>query len=1194
MNILVFTASIEDARRLAEWLHGHSATCCTPGEPAVAALASGAISTAVISGFPVAEVAEHIAALRRAAPGILSVIAGAPPGQAQIDALASGADDVFDPDSADSLVARLAVIQRRANEGALASAEVLVANATDAIFTLSIDARLTSVNPEAERLTGYASSRLTGMPIAQLIVPEHLEAALEEMRAEVSGEKESGFLAVDIIRADGERVPIEVTSRPLVHKGHVAGIQGVARDLRTRRQLEREVAFRAQLLDNVEAATYAGDMAGRVIYWNAASTELFGYTADEALGANVGKLIVPRGEGARADRNVAELRAGRRVVGEYMLKRKDGSTFPAHVTNAPVFHADGSVAAIVAICIDLTERRAQEDRLARMAAIIESSNDAVVEHDQEGRIVSWNAAAERIYGYTADQIIGRHMTELAPEAARPEVETVRQWVLGGRHVAGRPSRRVRSDGSMALLNIAFFPVHGPDGTVIGTASVARDLAEQMRLQESHARLAAIVDSATDAVLGRDNQRRIASWNAAAERLFGWSAAELVGGFAWEIVPDDLREETSAMAARLRAGLTVAAETERVARNGRRFPVELNAFPVLDQAGGIAGSATFIRDISEKRAAEAALRSAQSAVAQSEAILRAVFEGTSETLCMWDRELRLITANRAAIEHAVALLGHQPRSGDSMELCVVPTFWEGFQGHHHRAVRGETFSVEARLRGPDGNPTWFDYAYNPVRDETGAVVAVVLAGRNITARHIAELALREAEAHLHSLVSNAPVIQFSISAEGVVTLAAGGGLEAIGSLGERLVGSRISELDSRIPRLASAFEATMAGNEASFEAVADGLSWEVALSPVRDRSGRVKHVIGVGTNVTARKAAEAERQRLDANYRAIVEGTSDGLFVLDVEGDGEDRVYRISLINRAFSEMTGLGIEQTVGRRVEEVFRGAVLRNGFDRYRATIASGGTITYEEPLPVGEQRWVGVTMTALFDDTGRCYRIVGSSRDITERRRAQETVERLASIIESASEAVVSVDTRGRIVNWNPAAERIYGYASAEVIGRHFKMLIPDDDAAQSQGSWERVLHHQTTSQRHVRRLHKDGHIIDLQVSLFPLRDFDGNVIGTASVGTDIGDKLRYERELSERAADLDAVFASSSEGIILAGPDLHILSFNAAARRLIQRLHGGGRCRWAITPSRGCPSPSTPASCAISRWPWAAVRSRLPAR
>ncbi len=1157
MNVLVFAASSEDARRLAEPLHvlGHTTTCCASPERAVTALAAGPIATAVVSGFATAVAAAHMATLRRAGPASLAVIAGAPPGQPQLDLLAAGADDVFDPGDPGTLAVRVAVLEGRARAGGPASADVLLANATDTIYTLTLDGHFTSANPAAEQLTGYPRSELIGMHMSRIIAPEHLDSVVAEMRAKAAGEKESSFLAIDIIRPGGERVPVEITSRLLVQDGRITGIQGLARDLRPRRELERDIAFRAELLDNVEAATYAGDMAGRVIYWNSAATELFGYSPAEALGANVGTLIIPREEGSRADQSVAELRAGRKVVGEYRLKKKDGSTFPAHVTNAPVFHADGSVAAIVAICIDLTVRRAQEDRLARQAAIIASSNDAVIEHDREGRIVSWNEAAERIYGYTAAEVIGQHMGILAPQEERHQVEAVRLRVLAGSRVAGRPTRRVRRDGATVHLNISFFPVHGPDGTVIGTASVVRDLSEQMRLQESHARLAAIVDSSTEAVIGRDIERRLVSMNRAAERLFGWRAEELAGGFAWELVPGDLRDETSAMAARLREGQPVTAETERIDRAGRRFPVELNAFAVFDSAGEVVGSATFFRDISAKRAAESDLRAAQLAVAEREAILRAVFEGTSETLWMWDRELRLITANRAAVEHAVTLIGHEPRPGDSMELCVFPTLWEGFQGHHQRALRGETFGVEARIPGPDGNPTWFDYAYSPVRDQSGAVTAVVLAGREITARHTAERALRDAEVQLHSLVSNAPVIQFSISAEGIVTLAVGGGLDAIGPLRDGLVGSHISELDSRIPHLVSAFEATMAGNEASFEAVDGGLSWEVAFSPVRDRSGRVKHVIGVATNVTARKAAEAERQRLDANYRAVVEGTSDGLFVLDVEGDGAERTFRVALINQAFSLMTGLDAARVAGGRVEELFHGAVLENAFSRYAAVIASGGTITYEEPLPGAGPRWVAVTMTALFEPEGRCYRIVGSARDITERRQAQETVERLASIIESASEAIVSVDTGGHIVNWNHGAERIYGYAPEEVIGRHFNMLIPEDDAAQSQANWERVLHHQAPSQRDVRRLHKDGHIIDLQVSLFPLRDIDGEVIGTASVGTDITDKLRYERELLERAADLDAVFASSSEGIVLASPDFRILSFNDAARQLIRRLHGG---------------------------------------
>ncbi len=1039
MNVVFLTAPSADAQPLVEAAaaNGHAvAHCHTPAEAARALQSAGGGAAAML-GFASPELDELVSLLRREAGPRTTVLAAAGSLPHQLEAIAAGADDVFDPGDPGSLATRLAVIERRATLAPPGPADMLVANAADAIYTITLDGYFTSGNPAAEELTGYPLSELIGTHMSRIIAPEHLDRIADEIRAKVAGEKQATFVEIDIIRADGERIPIEITSRLFVRDGEVAGIQGLARDLRARRTLERDIAFRAELLDNVEAATYAGDMDGRVIYWNSAAAELFGYTAREALGAHVGKLIVPREEGKRADRNVEELRAGRKVVGEYLLMKKDGSTFPAHVTNAPVYHADGSVAAIVAICIDLTERRAQEERLAGLAAIVESSNDAVIQHDLEGRIVSWNAAAERIYGYTAAEVLGKHFSVLAPESERHEVEAVRQRVLAGFRVRARPSQRLRRDGSIADLNIAFFPVHAADGRITGTATVARDVTEQARADQERRRLAAIVESATEAIIGRDNQLRVVSWNGAAERLFGWSLEELVGSFAWEVVPEDLVEETRGMAARLREGLTVAAETERIDRAGRRFPVELNSFPVRDASGAVVGSATFIRDIREKKSAEQALESARAAVAESEAILQAVFNGTSETLWMWDRDLRLITANRAAVQLAESVLGRVPRAGESMELDVVPELWPGFQKHHRRALDGAPFVIEAQLPHPNGEASWFEYAYNPVRDEAGTVVAVVLAGRDITAR----------------------------------------------------------------------------------------------------------------------RRAEAERQQMDARYRAIVDGTSDGLFILDVEGDGAARVFRVALINRAFSRMSGLDPERVAGKRVEQIFRGAVLENACNRYAAAIASGGTITYEEPLIVNQPRWVAVTMTALFEPGGRCYRIVGSARDITERRRSQETVERLARIIESASDAVVSADTEGHIVYWNPAAEHIYGYPAAEVLGNHFRMLMPEDESDESVARWEAVLAGDTTSVRRVRRRHKAGHIIDLDISLFPLRDLEGKVIGTASVATDVTDKLRYERELLERAADLEAVFASSTEGIILFKPDLRIQSFNDAARKLIRRLHGG---------------------------------------
>jgi PAS domain S-box-containing protein len=1033
VNVVFLSAPGGDARPLASAAaaHGHAVTHCETASAAASAIATARSSIVALAGHPLAELGALIGLLRRSSGAGVTVLAGAHTLQEQLDAFAAGADDVFDPCNPDTLVARLAALERRAARAAPAPAEDLVANAADAIYTLTLEGYFTSGNPAAEELTGYSLSELIGMHMSRIIAPEHLQRIADEIRAKVAGEKQATFVEIEIIRADGERVPIEITSRLFMQDGQVAGIQGLARDLRPRRRLERDIAFRAALLDNVEAATYAGDMEGRVVYWNDAAAELFGYTAAEALGANVGKLLVPHDQREVAARNVEQLRAGHKVVGEYRLKKKDGSIFPAHVTNAPVFHADGSVAAIVAICIDLTERRSQEERLAGLAAIVESSNDAVIQHDLEGRIVSWNAAAERIYGYPAAEVLGQHFSVLAPENERDEVEAVRLRALEGFRVTGRPSQRVRRDGSIVDLNIAFFPVRGPDGRVMGTATVARDVTEQARADQERRRLAAIVESATEAIIGRDNERRVVSWNAAAEQLFGRTLEEVAGSFAWEIVPEDLVEETRGMAARLREGLPVTAETERVDRAGRRFPVELNAFPVRDASGAVVGSATFIRDISEKKAAERALE---------------------ETRARY----------RAAV-----------------------------------SVSRDAFFIFEAERGADGTITDFVFA------------AINPAGERLI------------------------------------------GWNADDVMGKRLCeiipANRTGGFFDRYMRVVETGEPL----EEEFElAAADGATRWIHHAVVKLGDG----VAITSRDVTARKIAEAERQQLDARYRAIVDGTPDGLFVLDIEGDGDARVFRVALINRAFSLLTGLDAERVAGRRVEEIFRGAVLENAFRRYADAIASGGTITYEEPLIGAESRWVAVTMTALFEPGGRCYRIVGSARDITERRRSRETVERLARIIESASDAVVSADLEGRIVYWNPAAERIYGYPAAEVLGKHFRMLLLEDEAEETLGRWREVVSSGVTTVRRVGRRHKAGHIINLDISLFPLRDLDGRIIGTASVDADVTEKLRYERELLERAADLEAAFASSTEGIILVRPDMRIQSFNDAARGLLRRLHG----------------------------------------
>ena len=165
---------------------------------------------------------------------------------------------------------------------------------------------------------------------------------------------------------------------------------------------------------------------------------------------------------------------------------------------------------------------------ARLAAIVESSDDAIISKDLNGYVTSWNAAAERMFGYTAGEIIGRHITTIIPAARRAEEDYVLSRIRAGIRIEHFETVRCRNDGTLIEVSLTVSPIRAGDGTIIGASKIARDIGDRRLTERDAQRLAAIVASSDDAIVSKDLNSTILTWNAAAEEIFGYSAEEAIG------------------------------------------------------------------------------------------------------------------------------------------------------------------------------------------------------------------------------------------------------------------------------------------------------------------------------------------------------------------------------------------------------------------------------------------------------------------------------------------------------------------------------------------------------------------------------------------------------------------------------------------------------------------------------------------
>ncbi|HTW28939.1 MAG TPA: PAS domain S-box protein [Acetobacteraceae bacterium] len=254
----------------------------------------------------------------------------------------------------------------------------------------------------------------------------------------------------------------------------------------------------------------------------------------------------------------------------------------------------------------------------RLAAIVESSDDAIVAKDLAGTVTAWNRAAEAMFGYPAAEIIGRPITTIIPPGRRAEEDEIIDRLRRGEVLRDFETERRCRDGRIIPVSLSISPIRDPEGHIVGISKIARDLSEAQRvrreLEGREALLRAVLETVTDAMIVIDAEGRIQSFSAAAERQFGYTAAEVVGRNVSILMPGPYRDEHNAYIGRyLATGQRRIIGIGRVVigqrRDGSTFPLELAVGEV--NLPGTRLFAGFIRDLTERQDREKRLAELQS-------------------------------------------------------------------------------------------------------------------------------------------------------------------------------------------------------------------------------------------------------------------------------------------------------------------------------------------------------------------------------------------------------------------------------------------------------------------------------------------------------------------------------------------------------------------------------------------------------
>ena len=244
----------------------------------------------------------------------------------------------------------------------------------------------------------------------------------------------------------------------------------------------------SQVLDALPSALYMTDASGRITYYNEAAATLWGQRPDLGRSKWCGswKLHSPDGrplahEQCPMARTLRERRPIRGV--EAIAERPDGTSVPFISHPTALYDASGTMVGAVNFLVDIRDRKRAEEFVQRLALIVEFSDDAIVSKNLDGVITSWNSGAERLFGYTADEVIGKPITILIPLDRVDEESGILERIGRGERIEHYETLRRRKDGSLVEISLTISPIKNAEGRIVGASKIARDITERRRAQE---------------------------------------------------------------------------------------------------------------------------------------------------------------------------------------------------------------------------------------------------------------------------------------------------------------------------------------------------------------------------------------------------------------------------------------------------------------------------------------------------------------------------------------------------------------------------------------------------------------------------------------------------------------------------------------------------------------------------------------
>lgn len=975
-------------------------------------------------------------------------------------------------------------------------------------------------NRALQRMTGYPEEKMLGHNCRFLQSGDRDQSELDGLREAIENGREwKGVLRnyrkdgalfynelhISSVRGDDGRITHHIG----IQNDVTARIESRERDEET---LRRQSAAMESSMDGIGISRADGSF----IYLNQAHADLYDYESPEGLIGKTWRDLYSQEWVSWFERNVIPILVEEgRWRGEAVGVRRGGSEFPQELSLTVL--EDGGTVCVVH---DITERRRAERALADSESRLAEAQSVAGVGSCEWNLVdgslTWSREKYRIFGVDPArfQVSVEALLDLVHSDDR---DLVRDSLRRSAHEGGvteQEYRIVRPDGEMRVILSRRRAERDERGEPVRVLSTVQDVTERRRDEEAHLRLSSIVEHSEEAIVANTLDGTLTSGNPAAERLFGYTAEEMIGESVGILNPEEKPEENLQKIRGIgRTGAPDIQETVRVAKDGTRIEVSVTASPIRDAAGNVTGTSAIYKDISNRKVAERAL-------AESEARFRNLVELSPDAIAVHSEGI-IVYINPAGARLLGAEHPEEIRGRSVMSL-VHPDHRDVAR---YRMGRIQTEGVHAepleeKFLRLDGSSVNAEVAGLPITYEGRPAVQIL--ARDITERKLAEEALRQSEERYRAIVEDQSEMICRFSPDMTITFVNDAYCKYFGVERESLLGTsfmslipekeqrpleeQLFNLSTGAPTKTTEHRATAAGGEIRWHQWTDRALF--------DERGELAGFQAVGRDITGRKRAEEALQRERNLLRTVMDTTHDAILSKDTE-------HRFRLSNAAHQRCMGAVSEDELLGKTDADYWGEEAAGPFhEEDRRVLDTGESIVNQEKrLPnvggnEGEEsaeRYISTTKVPLRASDGTIEGLVAVVRDITERRREHkalvESERLLRAVTRNAPVVLFATDREGMVTLAEGKALDLIHLEPDAVVGKSIFEVCTS--LPQVLDNVRRAL----TGEEVAARVELSGLAFEFRYS--PMSNGEGTVTGAIGVATDVTARRELEKELEHRA-------------------------------------------------------------------------------